>query len=403
MANTLKYAGLPFFAGGVDWNTVYECPVGKTAIVKSVIAANDGSSASTVSAKIGVRRAGVVTRLTGSIALTTAVSVNLLAGTLALEAGDELVASTDQNESRWKKGTAVPAGTINRFEVNGSTVIGLTDTGIYRTTDMETWTQVDPGDHSSSLVAYIGTSWFVYTSATTASISTDDGLTWAAQVVTNAPLRPAHKMGGGIVKNGSTYAGIVDAQTSMTTSVDGITWTLSTAFPATSQGLIWTGTNYVTFSSSANTAYYSTTGAAWTTVTVTGVSGNVPVGSVAANTLGTLIACGSSGSISRSTNHGATWASASTGGPGTYSSGFVFWTGSVFCVQSADSTSQISQSGLAYTWGSTARSYSMYVASSFIYQGDMYVASGTQIRGSDGLLLPATAGMAITASLMEVL
>lgn len=403
MANTLKYAALDK-AAGINWNTVYTCPALKTAIVKSAIAANDLSIASSTSAYLGVRSAGVVTQLTGQITVASSAAVNLLAGTLVLEAGDELV-TKGSNGSRWKFGVSFPgSGTFNRAEVNGTTIIALTSTGIYRTTDLVTWTQVDPGDYSVALCAYISTTWFVYTSATAARKSTDGGLTWSAQAVTNAPYSvAASKMGCGIVKNGSTYAGLADTTTTLVTTTDGITWTLATAFPQTVNNLLWTGTNYVASrGSTAASIYYSTNGAAWTTVTPTGVATYVYAGGLATNGSGVVIALGNSASSpSRSTDHGATWSSLVTGGPTHAANMPVIWTGSVFATVDSNGW-YVSTSGAAYTWGIVSLDNTSNWTTGFIYGSKVYKYLSGSIKESIDLALTATAGLAVTASIMEV-
>jgi hypothetical protein len=403
MTTALKYVGNPACAG-TDWKTIYTCPTGKTAIVKSVITANDSSIAASVNAYLGVSRSGVVTPLTGAITVTNTTAVNLLAGTLSLEANDVLVASTNA-ASRWKTGVTVPPGTMNRFEVNGITLLALTSTGIYRTTDLVTWTQVDPGNYTTALIAYIGTTWFVYTSATAARISTNDGLTWAAQAVTNAPYSvSASKTGGGIVKNGSTYAGIIAAQTAMTTTANGITWTLATAFPATVNSLVWTGTNYVASHSATDASvYYSTNGAAWTTATATGVLAYAGPGCLASNGAGVVVSAGhTANTASISVDHGATWSTLASVGLSSVADAAVIWTGSVFAVNSSTTSWQVSATGAAYTWGNPSTDYSAAMAPGFIYNGNVYKSSGSDIRISNGLSLPVGAGLSVTVSLMEV-
>ena len=400
MANALKYAALDRAAGG-NWQTVYTCPVGKSAIIKSAIGVNDASSASSISAYLGVNRSGVVTPLTGQIALTTAASVDLLAGTLTLEADDILVAKAIQG-ARFKAGVATPGGNLSRFEANGSTVIAVTSTGIFRTTDFVTWTQVYVGV-AGSLIARIGSAWFCYSSATASLRSTDDGLTWASQAVTNAPTVAANKVGGAIIKNGATFAGLTATGAAMTTTTDGITWTVQTAFPFAVGSLTWTGANYVaTRGATDNSVYYSTNGTAWTTVVATGITTH-GVGSMATNGAGVIIAFGSAASqASRSTDHGATWATLVTGGPAHVASPLAFWTGSVFAVLTTTNYYQVSAAGAPYTWSESSIEVGLAPIVGLVYGGNVYYAEASEIRVSAGLTLPETAGLAVTASVMEV-
>lgn len=400
MTTELKYAALDRAAGG-DWQTVYTCPVGKSAIIKAVIGASDGSSSASGSAYLAVNRAGLITPLAVLVSTPDGSSVNLLAGTLALEANDILVTKSNVG-SRFKKDVAIPGGNLSRFEANGSTVIAVTSTGIYRTTDFLTWTQVYVGV-AGSLIARIGSAWFCYSSATASLRSTDDGLTWASQAVTNAPTIAANKAGGGILKNGSTFAGLTATGAAMTTTTDGITWTVQTAFPFAAPSLVWTGTNYVaTRGATDNSVYYSTNGTAWTTVAATGITTH-GTGSIATNGAGVIIAFGSAtGQASRSTDHGATWSTLVTGGPAHIASPLTCWTGSVFAVQTTSNYSQISSTGAQYTWGTASIEQNFTPIVGLIYGGNVYYAMASGIRVSDGLTLPATAGLAVTASIMEV-
>lgn len=395
MTTTLKLSTQPY-GSGPTWNRVYQVPVGRTAIVKSAIAANDNSSGNST-ALLGVRSGAVVTPLTGNINVTPSSSANILAGTLSLESEDELVCR-GVTGARFRVTVDTIGGTQRCIAESSGTLIAATSTGLYRSTDGAAWVQTQASAFpSATLIAKIGSSWFAYTSATAAQRSTDDGLTWSSQVVTNAPVLNAVKVNGGIIKNGSTFAGLTNVGAAMTTTTDGITWTVQTAFPQTVTGLVHTGINYVAIRNSTdNSVYYSTSGASWTTVAATGVTtfGNQII---ATNGSGTVIAAGTGMSIS--VDHGVSWSTLVTGGPTAIAS--LMYSGSVFLAQNSTTAFQVSTTGLPYTWGSASQDAGLTVIYYVVFNGSVMVFEGG-IRVSSGLVLPATAGLAVTASIMEV-
>jgi hypothetical protein len=402
MATEIKLATQPMAAG--PWRTVYECPAGKTAIVKSCIAANTGEAIATMPATLAVRRGAVTTAITGVIDIPTTSSVNLLAGTLTMQAGDKLMTYTASQSAVTNQlgGLPVEMGTITSMRARGTTLIAATTSGLWRTTDLVTWTLVHVAVGGSTLLN-IGTTWFNYTSITTALRSTDDGLTWASIAVTNAPTRIGTTINGGIIAGHSgRYAGLAFSGVAyLTTSADGITWTLATATPQAiaydGALLAWTGTHYITGrGATVSDIYRSTDGVAWATVTLTGMG--TAITSATSNGAGTVVVTGQSNTTQVSTDHGATFASASVN-----NASRATYTGSVFFLRSTIPAGYaISATGLPGSWV-----YSRQV----LTDSEKYVAYGSVLINTltgglqvstDLSLTQSGAGLSATASLMEV-
>ncbi len=399
MATEIKLANQPMAAG--PWRTVYTCPAGKTAIVKSCIAANTGEAIATMPATLAVRRGAVITAITGAIDIPATSSVNLLAGTLTMQAGDQLVTYTQyQSAVANKLGLPPEMGTINSLRARGTTLIAATSTGLWRTTDLGAWTRVYAGA-SGGFLLNIGTTWFNYTSATTARRSTDDGLTWASIAVTNAPTTGATTTNGGIIVGHSgRVAGVCFSSGTnyVTTSADGITWTLAAATPqpiTVGTALAWTGTHYITGrAATVSDIYRSTDGTSWATVTLTGLG--TAITSVASNGAGAVVVTGQNSATQVSTDHGATFANASVSGASD-----ARHTGTVFFVKTTTGYA-ISATGLAGSWV-----YSRQVLTG----SERYATYGTTLINSlagglqvsaDLSLTQSGAGLSATASLMEV-
>lgn len=404
MASELKLAVLPFAAG--PWRTVYECPVGKSAIVKSCIAANTGEAIATMPATLGIKRGSVITPFTGAIDITSTSSVNLLAGTVTLQAGDKLVTYTPHQSAVSKQlGIFPPAlGVVVNMRARGTTLIAVTASGLWRTTDLITWTQVWAAAMSGELLLNIGTTWFCYTSATVAVKSTDDGLTWASQAVTNAPTGYViNSFNAGDIKVGHSgrYAGLTyTSQYVLTTSTDGITWTLATATPQLiNPSIAWTGTHYVAGRSSTSADIYrSTDGVAWATVAA--VSGlGTGVYSVASDSAGGVVATSTSvGTALVSVNHGATW---TTTAADTAAGAPVIYTGSAFLGR-ASTGYWSSPSGLVGTWTFSRQvltNNEKYCTYSSVLLNT--ISGGLQVS-TDLAMTLSGAGLSATASLMEV-
>jgi len=382
------------------WTNVYTCPAGRQATVISAIAMTKLDT----TMKLAKHDGSTSYPLTGDILVTTTASVNLLAAKLTLGAGESLQAKVGSGRVyQLAEPTAPITGTINKLMGNGtSTLVAQCSTGIWRSTDEGvTWAQVySTAAVSRDVWAYIGTTWFIYTSETTSLKSTDDGLTWAAQAVTNAPTRSATKTGS-IVKNGSTYAGLYSI-TVMSTSTDGITWTLKTAVAADCASICWTGTNYVLGRSSTSPSiYYSPDGVAWTTVaSVTGLSTSIAQYGLISNGTGTVIAKGSSSGLAVSTDHGATWASITAAFVGTSSTSYGFiWTGTHFAIGESPSYTRVSPTGVGYTWVTRPLSANFSAPLPAKWAA---IDSVSYIALSKDLAFSEFAGATVTASIMEV-
>lgn len=406
MTTDIKISLQPLAAG--PWRTVYECPVAKSAIVKSCIAANTGESIATMPVTLGVKRGSVVTPLTGAIDITSTSSVNLLAGTVTLQAGDKLVTYTPHQSAVSSRLGILPdaLGGIVSMRARGTTLIAATSTGLWRTTDLITWSQVYAGALSQTPMLNIGTTWFYYTSATTSLKSTDDGLTWASQAVTNAPNNPPiNNYSAGDIKVGHSgrYAGLAyTSQWLVTTSADGITWTLASATPQPiNPALAWTGTHYVTgrVSTSAD-IYRSTDGVTWATVAA--VSGlGTGVYCLASNGAGVVVATSvSTGTAQVSVNHGVAWSSTAAE---TTASTPVIYTGGAFLGRSLSVAPGYwsSPSGLVGTWTFSRQIFGNEKYAPYGSQLINTVTGGLQVSADLAMTLSG-AGLSASASLMEV-
>ena len=310
-------------ASGPNWTTLYTVPAGKQAVVRTVAAANTAQTSVSLSAVLGLRRSGTVTRLS-TTSITSGTSANLLPAAITMIAGDELVTIETAGDTFGEQMIpSMPDGSNAPVAiVDGNTIICAGSGGIFRSTNSGvTFTQV------SSLASVlnfasskIGTDYFIYQNNTSAYRSTDSGATWTTQAVTNAPnvggsvgLRIA--AGGRIVYNGTVYGGLTSA-TQLSTTTNGITWTnVAAAFPSTVDCLVWSGTHWIAGRNSVTSEIYrSTNGASWSTVLArTALSGGALAG-LASNGAGLVITGGAGGStIGRSTDHGATWTDQDTG------------------------------------------------------------------------------------------
>lgn len=310
--------------------SLYTVGAGKTAIVKGISATTFPQPTIVPLVTVSIKSGGYTYPITSSLALSANTSVNTLLTTKNLKAGDEVIVSNTNSVAF----TGVGQGAITDSGSSISLLLGQGNTliaysigyGLYRSTnDGTSWTNVYDGVVASAPVswAYIGTTFFIYLTTTLALKSTDDGVTWATQAVTNAPVyasvtSPLNR----IVKNGSTHVGATTS-TQLVSSTDGITWSnLGITTPTgTIVGLAWTGTNYVVASNAAAGVYYSADGAAWTSSSVAGNSPN----SVASDGAGNVIAKVSTTAY-YSTNHGVTF-TICTGSSGNAA---VFYIGSKF-------------------------------------------------------------------------
>lgn len=395
MPNVLKYAAKQRAAGNAgNPVTIYKCPVGRTAIVKSAIAANTGDAKSPASATLCTKRGSTVTQLTGGISILSSASVNLLAGTLTLEAGDELCAYTSGTDQAMLTLTSGVPATVTSVSHDSGTIIATVSGGVFRSTDSgNTWTNVYIGT-VGPVIAKINSDWFIYSDATTAIRSTDDGQTWVSQAVTNAPTWSNHSINGGVLKNGSTYAGLTSGTPRLTTSSDGITWTLATAFPTTVNSLTVSGGYYIA-GTNTTALYRSPDGITWSTITLSGADTGRTAG-LSSNGTGVVI-LSRSGSVSRSGDHGATWTSYTAA-----ITGITFWTGEVFVgVTSVGYT--VSPTGLPLSWRNSTDSTKNNTDTNWIVldSGPVYFKN-TDKASAENKACPFTSGLSVTASVMEV-
>ena len=397
MPNVLKYAAKQRAAANAsNPATIYKCPVGRTAIVKSAIAASTGDvSSGGITAILCTKRGSTVTQLTGSISITNSASVNLLTGTLTLEAGDELCAYTSSIAQAML--TLTPSGlpaNVTSVSHDSGTIIAAVSGGVFRSIDSgNTWTSVYIGP-VAGVIAKINSDWFIYISATTAIRSTDDGQTWVSQAVTNAPTLNNCSINGGVLKNGSTYAGLSAGTPRLTTSSDGITWTLATAFPTTVNSLTVSGGYYIA-GTSTTALYRSPDGITWSTITLSGADTGRIAG-LSSNGTGVVI-LSRNGSVSRSEDHGATWTNATA-----TITGITFWTGEVFVGVTSQGYT-VSATGLPLSWRNSTDYIKNNTDTSWIVldSGPVYFKN-TDKLSAENKACPFTSGLSVTASVMEV-
>lgn len=321
------------------FTSLYTVPTGKTAIVKGISATTFPQPAISPAVTVTIKSGGYSYPITTALVLSANTSVNTLLTPKNLAAGDEVIVSNTDSVAF----TGVGQGAITNGGATPTLILGQGSTlivysagyGLYRSTnDGASWVNVYNGTVASAPVswAYIGTTFFIYLTTTLALKSTDDGVTWATQAVTNAPVYASvNSPMNRIVKNGSTYVGATTS-TRLVSSTDGITWSNlgTTITTGTIAGIAWTGTNYVVASGAAAGVYYSTNGSSWTASSTAGASPS----SIASDGSGNVIAKAFS-TYYYSTDHGATFATV-TGG---VNSAAIFWIGSAFFAAQTTGTS----------------------------------------------------------------
>lgn len=402
------------------WATLYTCPASTSAIAMAVLIANDASTVATQSVTVDRYSGGVSYPVASVVALSTASGVNALAGKLTLVAGDSIRVNSGAGLSRFNRLLINMPGNPTQFYTlltdGAATIIAVPSSdvgpGIYRSADSgATWALVSSvAAGAASLAAgvggYIGTTFFIYTSATTSYKSVDNGVTWTSQAVTNAPTLRCN-MTSGIMKNGATYAGLFSS-TVMSTTTDGITWTTTTAMPQAVTYMTWTGTNYVAGrAATACDIYWSTNGAAWTTVAAaTGLAGTA-VTFITSNGAGTVLASGTSAGVGVSTDNGATWAS-SNATPTTTGSVGILWTGSTFLVpQSSGTAISTTTTGLANSYSAISTEIGAWLSNGspvgLLASSIVRPSGNINLYSAQSLLAPAVhSGVWATASVVEV-
>lgn len=411
MANELKSASIahaPF-----AWETVYTCPVGKSAVVISAIGSNTAETNQTQGVSLAKNVSGTRTTLAQNIGVTTSSSVALLPAKLALSAGESIDARINSlsYQSRFQRGfqSTILPNSLTFLLTNGTNtliaVFEASSNGIWRSTDGgDTWSQVNTTATLTAIGARIGTDLFVYTGATSALRSTDGGATWAVQAVTNAPTIQINRQGS-IVKNGGTYAGLF-SPTVMSTTTDGITWTTTTAMPQGCAALTFSGTHYIAGrNGTACDVYRSTDGTSWATVSLAtqlvGTGIYATYGGLVSNGTGVVVVARNDAAVcAYSTDNGATWTRSN--GAAQASSGQLYWTGSVFVAQGS-TASVTSSDGVTWSTFSSAEAVGGGTPVGFTASQVVAFVSGGIRYTSTSLSMPAQySGAAVTISVMEV-
>lgn len=385
------------------FTSLYTVGVGKTAIVKGISATTFPQPLVVPLVTVSIKSGGYTYPITSALSVAVNTSVNTLLTTKNLKAGDEVIVSNTNSVAFTgvgQGGITNSASAATLVMGQGSTLITYTSGhGLHRSTDDgASWTNVYSGVVASPPVswAYIGTTFFIYLTTTLALKSTDDGVTWATQAVTNAPVyasvtTPLNR----IVKNGSTYVGATTS-TQLVSTTDGITWSNlgTTITTGTISGLAWTGTNYVVVSIATAGVYYSTNGASWT---ASSTGGNAPT-SIASDGAGNVIAKSISNAY-YSTDHGVTFTVAS----GTSSNGAIFWIGSKFCAMHVNGTAGNVILTTSMNTIGTYTGLSMVALTTYASATKVYRAQGDTVMKSYNLdLTDCRYGVTFSIDYMEI-
>jgi hypothetical protein len=409
-------------ASGTNPVVLYTVPAGKQAVVRTVNINNTSQAGANIIPVLGLRRSGSITQISTSTISNNA-SANMLTAPITMIAGDELV-TTEPNAPAFGERliTTFPDGLAdsNLAIVDGTTVICCNANGIYRSTNSgQTLTQVSGLSCETNIfAAKIGTDYFIYQSTTSARRSTDGGVTWTTQSVTNGP-DVTNNFGrrisapGRIVYNGTVYGALTSA-TQLSTTTNGITWTnVAAAFPSAVDCLVWSGTHWIAGRNASNAEIYrSTNGAAWTTVTARTVDGGGAVGGLATDGSGVVVTGQLSGSVTigRSADHGATWSDQTTSFSGVAQAPTPVYIGTnfLFCTNRTNNPNAYSPSGLTGSFiGPVASAIVNASANSFVYGVNgtsvFYTAGSSSGLRTFTLATPtAYAGMDVTAAILEV-
>lgn len=303
--------------------TLLTVPVGKSAIVNSVIAA--GIVATPIDLTL-VKAGGARTALLDNLNIAAASAVDLLPATLNLEAGDSIVCKSDNAtffDNRTLK--SVPTGLPNNiigaisFADNNLFAVVTSSLGLYRSTDGgATWALVYSGDPATTTpTGYVSAfgKLHIYFSATTKIESTDNGATWTSVACTNAPtvargLANNHPSLHLINVSGTDYLYTAN-DTHVLRSTDGTTFTNVAAHNVSSiTSMIRSGTRFIAMGSGAAAARYSDdNGVTWTASTGGVTYHSNSYGRLA--NVGNFVVCngynGTDAKVSISTNNGATF------------------------------------------------------------------------------------------------
>jgi hypothetical protein len=404
-------------ASGATPVVLYTVPAGKQAVVRTVNITNTSQTSGTIAPVLGLRRSGSITTLS-SPSITTTASANMLTAPITMIAGDELVTTEVDSDTFGEVVTRFfPDGSdaAGVAIVDGNTIICCNANGIYRSTNAGvTFTQVSSLVCSTSIAsAKIGTDYFIYQSTTSARRSTDGGVTWTTQAVTNAPnfvggIGNRISAPGRIVYNGTVYGGLTSS-TQLSTTTNGITWTnVAAAFPNAVDCLVWSGTHWVGGNESTTpTIYRSTDGASWSSVTARTASGGGGVNGLASNGAGVIITGNTSGTvIGRSADHGATWSDQTL--PFTLSSSSqnsgVNYIGSNFFLFNNSNQTNYSPTGLTGSFVTTGAvsTFTPSVSDAYGVNGTNVFYARTGLRTFTLTIPTAFAGMDVAAAILEV-
>jgi hypothetical protein len=408
-------------ASGPNWTTLYTVPAGKQAIVRTVTAANTAQASASLAARLGLRRSGTVTRLSNT-AISNAASANLLPAAMTMVAGDELVTTETAGDTFGEiVATTFPdslgsSSTPGVAIVDSNTIICCSANGIFRSADAgATFTQVSSLACTTKICsAKIGTDYFIYQSTTSAYRSTNGGLTWTTQAVTNAPnfagdigLRVSAP--GRIVFNGTVYGGLTTT-TQLSTTTNGITWTnVAAAFPASVDCLVWSGTHWVAGRDNTSSQIYrSTDGASWSTVTARTDNSGQGINGLATNGAGVIITGNSSGTaIGRSADHGATWSDQTV--PFTLSaasgnSAVNYFGSNFFLFTNTTNVTNYSPTGLtgSFVITNALSTFSADASDSYGVNATNVFYTNTGLRKFTLTIPTAFAGMDVSAAILEV-
>ena len=292
---------------------------------------------------VGILRAGAtdvdwVSRL---IPVASGASANLIPAKLSMGIGDALVvnASGQAVGQLILSELAAPDGcwpaAPNLFLSNPDglkIVAALGANGIWLSEDGQiTARKVYTGTVGTKVGAWFAGKFRIYTSETS-SLTSADGVSWAAEACVNAPTSTnVNALDNTITKGAELYGATADQ---LKKSTDGLTFTnhgVAVGGMADANGFAWTGTNWVASGGGATqlVKYASETAGTWTvsTAPITGfgwggqnLSGRSVVANGGTVLVGSWLATATVFYGHISTDHGVTFSAISTASPGYYAS-----------------------------------------------------------------------------------
>jgi photosystem II stability/assembly factor-like uncharacterized protein len=170
--------------------------------------------------------------------------------------------------------------------------------------------RVAPGFSTKDAVYGNGVYVVLVTDADSSIYTSTDGITWTYRRYNTVSTNYA--FAGRRIKylNGNFI--ILCASTILFTSTNGVNWTERAITNTTKNDIVWTGTNYVIACADVGVILYSSNLSTWTTVNVFTSAGLMTATGVAMNDItnlgsGIVLCACNSGWIFRSTDHGVTW------------------------------------------------------------------------------------------------